>query len=279
MPAGEAGSGGEPVHEAGTAPAPITVVIPVWGATYRGALPAAIASAAGPGRHVVVVTPAGEPEPPAAAAAGAEVLRAARPLSVGAARNLGLAAVRSPFVVFLDADDELVPGALESMVAALDAAPRAVAAICRVIDRESGAVVAPRRGVDALARHPRALAAAEAVWSLLPTQGCALIRTEAARACGGYADADGGEDWAFGVALAAAGPVVLLTEPGLSYAPARYPDHPVPRAEMRARARLARASRRRSTGPAGRLALPLIALCQLLIIELLRPLLSRCTAH
>lgn len=261
---------------AGGAESPlITVVIPVWGATYWGSLPAAVASASGPGRRVLVVAPADEPDPPTGTVAGVELIRAAGPLSVGAARNLGLEAVETPFVVFLDADDELVPGAAEALAALLAARPGAVAAIAQVVDRHSGAVVAPRRGVSALARRPRLLAAADAVWSLLPTQGCAVIRADAARASGGYADADGGEDWAFGVALARRGRIITVAEPGLRYSPATFGPRAVPRAEMRVRARLARAAWARSAGFGGRLALPLIALAQIIVIDVLRPLLVR----
>ncbi len=147
--------------------------------------------------------PGDEPEP--SGLGEAEVIRSGGPLSVGAARNLGLAAVTTPYVVFLDADDELVPETQATMLALLDADDGAVAAISQVVDREGGEVVAPRRGVARLARVPLALALANATWSILPTQGCALIRADVARGCGGYADSDGGEDWAFGISLARCG--------------------------------------------------------------------------
>src|SRR4051794_33617208 len=44
---------------------------------------------------------------------------------VVAARNAGLAGVRTPFVLFLDADDRLAPGALAAMRSALEQHPDA----------------------------------------------------------------------------------------------------------------------------------------------------------
>ena len=49
--------------------------------------------------------------------------RHARPIGIPANRNSLLAAARGELIVWLDADDRLLPGALESLVAALDAAP------------------------------------------------------------------------------------------------------------------------------------------------------------
>lgn len=258
----------------GRAGAAITVVIPVWGAAYRGALPAALASVP-EGAKVIVVLGAGEPDPPGGVGAEVELIRAEAPLTVGAARNLGLASVETPYVVFLDADDQLVPEAQGTMLAALESDPGAVLATTQAIDRESGDVVAPRSFVGSLARSPSALAAAESVWSLLPTQGCAVIRTEAAKACGGYADSDGGEDWAFGIALVRRGRVVVLPDPGLIYAPAGFRDGKLSRRELSGRAALARASWRRSGGVGSLLLLPLIGALQFVVIGVLRPLRTR----
>jgi glycosyltransferase involved in cell wall biosynthesis len=45
---------------------------------------------------------------------------------VGAARNAGLALADTPYVVFLDQDDRLAPGALAHALGLLDAEPKAV---------------------------------------------------------------------------------------------------------------------------------------------------------
>jgi hypothetical protein len=56
-----------------------------------------------------------------------------------------------------------------------------------------------------------------AVWSVFPTVGGTLMRTDAVRSCGGYADIDGGEDWVLGVSLAFRGQIELHERPGRIY--------------------------------------------------------------
>lgn len=64
-----------------------------------------------------------EPALAAVEAAGAEVLRGPN-RGVSAARNVGLARVRTPYWLVLDADDRLAPGALDAMRAPLERDPR-----------------------------------------------------------------------------------------------------------------------------------------------------------
>ena len=99
-----------------SAPA-VTVVIPAWGAYAEGPLREAVASvqAQNVAARVLVVDNASEL--PVTPPAGAELVRSERRLTRGAARNLGLAHVRSPLVMFLDADDVLLPGALTTLTA------------------------------------------------------------------------------------------------------------------------------------------------------------------
>src|SRR5437870_4063031 len=50
---------------------------------------------------------------------GAWVIRASSGLSLGAARNLGLTRVTTPYVVFWDADDIMLPGTLAALEAVI----------------------------------------------------------------------------------------------------------------------------------------------------------------
>src|SRR5687768_12090324 len=100
----------------------VSIVIPCYNqARY---LPAALASVRRQGYQPIecLVVDDGSTDDTAALAAslGARVI--SRPNGgVSAARNAGLAAARGELVVFLDADDELLPDAVAAEVAAFDA--------------------------------------------------------------------------------------------------------------------------------------------------------------
>jgi glycosyltransferase involved in cell wall biosynthesis len=104
----------------------------------------------------------------------------------GAARNRGLAACRAPLVSFLDADDLLIPDALERMVATMTASPGQVACFGHHIKiDENGAAL------GSTAPRSRPLPAQDTLRHLLRKNiivngGTVCIRTEAARRVGGY---------------------------------------------------------------------------------------------
>jgi hypothetical protein len=199
-------------------PAPdITVVIPVWDAYVRW-LPSALASLDDQGVAVTIIVVDNASRTAVPEVARATTLRVERRVSVGAARNAGLAAVRTPFVCFLDADDELLPGALARTRDRLVARPSFVAGVtgCVAWAEDTGAMVRwewPRPLAYRLSRHRRLFALVTALRNAYPTTGV-LIRTEALRAAGGFADADQEEDWLPAVALAARGHVDLDERPG-----------------------------------------------------------------
>lgn len=194
----------------------ITVVIPVWD-DYVGYLPTALASLRDQGVPVAVLLVDNASRTPLPT--GPAILRLPARASVGAARNAGLAEVHTPFVCFLDADDELLPGTLARMRERLHARPRAVVSVAASIAHRDGEIVPwpwPRPLAYRLCRHRRLFAALTALRNAYPTTDV-LMRTAAIRDAGGFADADHEEDWRPAVALAARGHVDLDRRPGRRY--------------------------------------------------------------
>ncbi|HTN24554.1 MAG TPA: glycosyltransferase [Solirubrobacteraceae bacterium] len=259
------------------APPAVAVVIPVWDdyvASLREAVQSVVAQ--GVASAVIVVDNASAVAVPELD--GTTVVRSAARLTTGAARNLGLAAVQTPYVVFLDADDVMLPGSLDTLARGLAAHPGAAAFGMAMIDGESGRRHrSPRRAARVLARCPRAFALANAVWSLLPTQGATIMRTADARAAGGYADRTHGEDWALATSLAWRGRIRFSGEPALVYrwrgdSPGRDGSATVA-ATLRANAAGVRERLRADPAvpPAARRSLALVAAGQWLAIRAVRP--------
>jgi glycosyltransferase involved in cell wall biosynthesis len=257
-----------------TPPQSVAVVIPVWDDYVRW-LEEAVRSVVDQrvAEQVVVVDNASDV--PVPELAGTTVVRSPRRLSTGAARNLGLREVRTELVVFLDADDVMLPGSLAALRDGLRAAPEASAFCMGLVDGDTGRRHrAPRGPARAVARVPRLFALANSVWSLLPTQGATIARTATVRAAGGYAGRSQGEDWALGVSLAWRGEVAFSDEPALLY---RWrgdsPGQAAGRPPLAANARCVR--RRLRQDPAvptwAKAALPAIALAQWVVIGVVRP--------
>jgi glycosyltransferase involved in cell wall biosynthesis len=207
---------------------------------------------------------------------GITVVRSPDRLSAGAARNLGLERVETECVVFLDADDVIAPGTLDFLAAQLDSRPEAAASVTSILEADTGLRHrTPRRFVIELAHHPRLLAVAHSVWSLYPTQGCTMMRTRWARDAGGYGDASGGEDWVIGASLAFRGPILVSDRIGLHYHAGEASLWSTNRStgDLKKAAGLVRRRIRTDPGVPGwaRLALPVIALLQLLAINGVRP--------
>ena len=253
-----------------------TVVIPVWD-DYVKWLDEAIGSAAAfaPPPRILVVDNASEI--PVEVGSDASLIRSPSRLSVGAARNVGLEAVETPYVLFLDADDRLLPGALGAMEEILKAEPDCVIAALSVLDGGTGRRhPSPRRFVFRLCRAPRLLAFANAIWSLYPIQSCALMRTAEVRRAGGYADGNWGEDWVLSAAMSFHGRVHVSPLLGRFYRVTRGSLGAGPRSGRDLAASATRVRARLRSDPSSsaslRAALPLIAAAQIVAIYLVRPL-------
>lgn len=201
----------------GAVEARVTVVIPAW-STYAGSkLVEAVASVHDQSVPVELIVVDNASEIALPPLAGAQVMRLGKRCSTGATRNAALESLRTPYVVFLDADDALLDGALETLITGLEAPGRSVHTLSLIDGVTGGRYRSPRRSARALARVPLVFALVNTIWSLLPTQGCTIMRVEDLRACGGYADSDHGEDWVLAVSLAFRGAVSFDSRPGLLY--------------------------------------------------------------
>jgi glycosyltransferase involved in cell wall biosynthesis len=195
----------------------VSVVIPCFNqARY---LPAAVASVWAQDDAVpldCVVVDDGSTDDTAVVATRLGVALVRQPnAGVSAARNAGLQATRGDLVVFLDADDELLPDAIGIELEALRAHPDAAAVVgrCQPIDADGRAVPCEYPDVDAgnLYREwlPRNF-----VW----TPGAALLSRTALEDIGGFPiDVGPAADYAVYLRLVRTRPVVYLPRPLVRY--------------------------------------------------------------
>jgi glycosyltransferase involved in cell wall biosynthesis len=203
-----------------TTPRPaVTVVIPCF--NQARFLPAAIRSACDQGEQVVecIVVDDGSTDGTAAVASKLGVRVIQQPnRGLSEARNAGLAAARGEFVVFLDADDELLPGALARSVEMLVSNTSATAVVgrCQVMDSAGGQLPVSYHDVDPSNLYIEWLSRNFA-W----TPGVALFRRAALEETGGFPQGLGpAGDYAVYLRLARTGGVLLRREEV-----ARYRQH------------------------------------------------------
>jgi len=132
---------------------------------------------------------------------------------VSAARNTGLAAARTPYIFFLDADDLLQPNALSKMVAALDQMPERVACFGHHLRITEGGTELSQR--DDL--RWKMFANEDTLRHLIAKNfiacGAICIRTEIARLVHGFDETlKLGEDWEFWCRLAVLGDFIALPD-------------------------------------------------------------------
>ena len=250
----------------------VTVVVPVWD-DYARFLDATLSSIAGQCENLEILLVDNASSEPIVVP-GCRVVSSQQRLTRGAARNLGLEAVGTEFVMFWDADDQLADGALTAMIDAMAPDVRLVG--CLVAEQHSGELHRwPSMGTFRLCQRSRLFALAELVWPRFPVTG-SLLRTVEARELGGYSDSDLAEHWPLAARLAARGRIVLLERPGI-----RYRIHPAEQggdggAAVVAQGRLARRSVR-SDPSAVRIVsrlTPLAGLASYLVAYVVRPLLG-----
>jgi glycosyltransferase involved in cell wall biosynthesis len=209
MEAGDATAAGEPSAAAAprTAPAPdVSVVIPCY--NHGQFLADAIRSVTAGTRCVeIIVVDDGSVDGSAEVARAFTEVRYVRQSNQGlaAARNRGLREARGLFVVFLDADDRLLPGAIETGAAALESHPLCCMAFGRCVMMAPDGTFLPTPDQPRMeAADYRQFLRHNPIW--MP--GMAMFRRTDVELVGGFAQGfDGAADYDLYLRLAAARPV------------------------------------------------------------------------
>lgn len=193
----------------------VTIVVPFWNLD-EAILRECVESLQAQCEACTILVVDNASDTPVAQLPGTDILRLEQRVSVGKARNLGLQQVQTPFVMFMDADDVLLPDAVPALLRLMRAHPGASLAaggiddwICETKFR------APKNWPGPLAhrltRFPKVFRAANVVRNMTPVTGCAVIDTAMAKTTAGFPDCTA-EDWVFGALMSFRGPVVLTKD-------------------------------------------------------------------
>lgn len=144
------------------------------------------------------------------------LLRLEERVSVGKARNLGLSQVTTPYVMFLDADDVLLPDAMKILLDLLAESPDVSLAAGGIVDWISEADIRRRKQwpsnfAYSINRFHHLFRVTNLIRNMTPVTGCAVMKTDIARKTDGFPDSTA-EDWTFGVSMSFLGKTVLTRQ-------------------------------------------------------------------
>jgi glycosyltransferase involved in cell wall biosynthesis len=194
-----------------------TVVIPVWDRYVGFALDEALPSLRAQEVQARILLVDNASDVPLPNVEGVDLVRSSQRLSLGSARNLGLSHVHTPYVVLWDADDVMPPGTLAMLESGIESDHDLAAFATAVVETTGLRHRWPRRWVGRLMRVPALFSLLHCMWSILPTTGSTIMRTDLLRAGGGYGEDESGDDWVAGVSLVFRGRIRWSERPGRVY--------------------------------------------------------------
>jgi len=205
---------------------PLSIVIPVWDC-YVPQLADALESLRADQaviEQILLVDNASRVELPSALITQPRVtvIKLQQRVSVGAARNAGLAAVSTELVCFFDADDLAEPGMLTELVQVMLRRWQLAALMSSQGDPVTGLRYRfpPEISYGLLRQHKqRQFKWLNLLRPLFSLSGTGVIRTSAIRHSGGFPASSNGEDWAAAASLALCGEIALTERIGRWYDP------------------------------------------------------------
>lgn len=168
-------------------PADITAIVVAYDSAQL--LPACLAALAGEGVAAIVVDNAsGDGSAELGARLGAQVLRNTRNEGYGRANNRGVRAAGTPFVLIVNPDLELAPGAVAALLAAAKAYPDAAAFAPRIVEPSGRVFLQPRSllSPDHLNQARRIVMPEGDACLPFLSGACLLLRREVFLALGGF---------------------------------------------------------------------------------------------
>jgi glycosyltransferase involved in cell wall biosynthesis len=184
----------------------VSIIIPC--SNQAQSLPDAVRTAAARTARVqIVVVDDGSTDGTAAAASRLDVILVRQPkLGLAAARNRGLQVSTGAFVIFLDADDRLVDGAIDAGVRALVSRPDCAMAYgrCMMAGPDGELWPTPESPIVRTGHHA-ALLQTNLIW--MPAM--AILRRDAVERAGGFAEGfDGAADYDLYLRISRDAPVI-----------------------------------------------------------------------
>lgn len=194
----------------------VTVVIPFWDLDPK-ILQESIDSVRFQSKQCKILLVDNKSKRPPSPKGDVEILRLEERVTAGEARNRGLAAVNTPYVMFMDADDILLPGAIANLYDRIANDPAVSIVAGQIINWNPELGIRqlspwPSRTAKLLTRAHGLFRYCNAIRNMTPVTGCAMLNTRLAKTTAGFTNSTA-EEWPLGTAMGFRGKLVMSDQP------------------------------------------------------------------